>query len=115
MSDAGIQLEPSPSAVGMGMVSIPVAAIESCSMTCSGNLVRETDLLLPGQGIKLGLLNTPELIDWCWDHHVPMATSASMRAWLYNRTPLPAKGSYVDQFQSRAGYDDQAHRSCMGY
>ncbi|WP_343791431.1 hypothetical protein [Dokdonella soli] len=115
MSDSGIQLQPTSNAVGMSVVTIPTSAIESCSVSCFSNLARETDLLLPGSGIQLGVLNTPELIDWCWSQHLPMATSASSRAWLYKGTPLPPKDSYTAQFESRAAYDHQAHQSCMGY
>ena len=115
MADFGIQLQPTSNTVGMHVVTIPASAVEACSMTCSSNLARETDLLLPGPGIQLGALNSPRLIDWCWSHHIPMATSASMRAWLYHGTPLPAKNGYAAQFVSRATYDNQTHRSCMGY
>lgn len=115
MTDSGIQLQPASNAFGMGLLTIPTNAIEACSMSCFSNLARETDLLLIGPGIQLGVLNTPELVDWCWQRHLPMATSASRRAWLYKETPLPAKESYTTQFESRAAYDNQAQQSCMGY
>ena len=115
LSDAGIQLQPGSNSVGIDIVTIPMAAIEACSMTCSGSLVRETDLLLSGPGIQLGFLNKPEVIDWCWRNRIPMATSASRRSWLYEQTALPARDSYIKQFESRSAYDHQAHQSCMGY
>lgn len=115
LAEAGIQLEPGSNTVGMDIVTIPTAAVEACSMTCSSSLVRETNLLLTGQGIQLGFLNKPEVIDWCWRNKIPMATSASRRYWLYDQTALPARDSYVDQFKSRDAYDHQASQSCMGY
>jgi hypothetical protein len=115
LTDAGVQLQPASNTTGMGVVTIPTSAVEACSMTCFGKLARTTELLLTGQGIQLGVLNTPEVNDWCWNQHIPMATSAAMDAWLYKGTPLPAKDTYSAQFESRAAYDHQAHQSCMGY
>ena len=115
MSDSGIQLEPVSRSVGMGIVTIPTSAVEACSMSCYGKLAKDTELLLPKLGLQVGILNTPELIDWCWNQHVPMATNAAASAWFYKGTPLPAKDTYGAQFASRAAYDHQAHRSCMGY
>ena len=115
LTNAGIQLQPGPSAYGMGVVTIPTAAVESCSMTCSDNLVRETDLLLSGPGVQLGILNKPDVIDWCWRNRIPMATSASRRSWLYKGKALPAKDSYAKEFESWGAYDHQAQQSCMGY
>lgn len=115
LSTHGLQIQPGSHAIGMKAVTIPTAAVEACSMSCFGNLSRETDLLLTGPGVQLGFLNTPEVIDWCWSNHIPMASSASRREWLYKGTPLPARDSYSGQFDSRAAYDHQASQSCMGY
>jgi hypothetical protein len=115
LADSGIQLQPTANMAGMGVVTIPTSAVEACSMSCFSSQARTTELLLTGQGIQLGILNAPEVNDWCWRQHIPMATSASMGAWLYRETPLPAKATYTAQFESRAAYDHQAHQSCMGY
>ncbi|WP_395683895.1 hypothetical protein [Dokdonella sp.] len=115
MSDAGIQLEPASRTRGMGVVTIPTSAVEACSMTCFGKRAKDTLLLLPQLGLKIGILNAPEVIDWCWNQHVPMAANADASAWFYKDAPLPAKDTYDAQFASRAVYDHQASRSCMGY
>lgn len=115
LADSGIQLQPTANTAGMGVVTIPTSAVEACSMSCFSRQARTTELLLTGQGIQLGVLNAPEVIDWCWNKHIPMATSAAMDSWLYKGTPLPAKDTYTTQFESRAAYDHQAHQSCMGY
>ncbi len=111
----GIQIQPGATAVGIGVVTIPTAAIEACSMSCFSSLARSTNLLLSEAGIEVDLLNSPEVVDWCWRNRIPMATSASRRAWLYKGAPLPDKGSYVQQLASRSEYDHQASQSCMGY
>jgi hypothetical protein len=115
LTDSGIQLQPASNTTGMSVVTIPTSAVEACSMSCFNRQTRTTELLLPGPGIRLGVLNAPEVNDWCWKQHIPMATAASMSSWLYKQTPLPAKDSYTSQFESRAAYDHQAHQSCMGY
>jgi len=115
LTDSGIQLQPTANTTGMGVVTIPTSAVEACSMSCSNRQTRTTELLLTGQGIQLGILNAPEVNDWCWNQHIPMASSASMSSWLYKGTPLPAKDTYAAQFESRAAYDHQAHQSCVGY
>jgi hypothetical protein len=115
LTESGIQLQPAANTVGMDIVTIPTSAVEACSMSCFSRQARTTELLLPSQGIQLGVLNAPEVNDWCWNQHIPMATSASRSSWLYNGTPLPARSSYTIQFESRAAYDHQAHQSCVGY
>jgi len=115
LTEAGIQLQPASDAAGMGVVTIPTSAVEACSMSCFSKQSRTTELLLTGQGIQLGVLNAPEVSDWCWNQHIPMATSTAMRAWLYKGTSLPAKDSYTTQFESRAAYDHQAGQSCVGF
>lgn len=111
----GIQLQPGPNAIGMGIVTIPTTAVEACSMSCFGNLARSVNLLLPEPGIQVDLLNSPEVVNWCWQNRIPMTTSAARRAWLYEGAPLPDKKSYAQQLSSRPAYDDQASQSCMGY
>lgn len=111
----GIQLQPREGAIGMGVVTIPTSAVEACSMSCFSNLARSTELLLPATGDKVEFLNSPEVVSWCWNNRIPMATGAATRAWFYKKTPLPARTSYSDQFASRAAYDEQAHQTCMGY
>jgi hypothetical protein len=115
LTDSGIQLQPAANTTGMSVVTIPTSAVEACSMSCFNRQTRTTELLLTGAGIQLGVLNAPEVNDWCWNQHIPMATSASMSSWLYKGTPLPAKDSYTAQFESRAAYDHQASQSCVGY
>jgi hypothetical protein len=111
----GIQIQPGTIAIGMGVVTIPTGEVEACSMSCFSNLARSTTLLLSKPGIELDLLNSPEVNDWCWRNRIPMASSASRRAWLYKGAPLPDKRTYVQQFSSRSEYDHQASQSCMGY
>ncbi len=115
LAPEGIQIEPRPNTIGMGVVTIPTAAIAACSMSCSSDLARSVNLLLPVPGIEVDLLNSPEVINWCWRNRVPMATSASRRTWLYSGAPLPDKKSYAQQLNSHSAYNNQAHQSCMGY
>ena len=115
LATEGIQIQPGATAMGMGVVTIPTAAIEACSMSCFSSLARSTNLLLSEPGIELDLLNSPEVADWCWRNRIPIATSASRRAWLYKSAPLPDKATYVQQLTSRSEYDHQASQSCMGY
>lgn len=115
LADAGIQLQPGPAAIFMDVVSIPTSAVEACSMTCWGNLARETEVLLPGPGIQLAFLNKPEVIEWCWRNRIPMVLGADHDSWYYHQRALPPRESYVKQFESRAKYSHQTHQSCMGY
>jgi hypothetical protein len=115
LATEGVQLQPGPNAIGMGIVTIPTTAVAACSMSCFGNLARRVNLLLPEPGIQVDLLNSPEVVNWCWQNRIPMATSAARRAWLYEGVPLPDKKSYAQQLSSRPAYDDQASQSCMGY
>ena len=111
----GIQLQPGPNAIGMGITTIPTTAVAACSMSCFSNLARSVNLLLPEPGIQVDLLNSPDVLTWCWQSGIPMATSAARRAWLYQGVPLPDRGSYTHQLSSRSAYDEQAKQSCMGY
>jgi hypothetical protein len=115
LSESGIQLQPAPNTVGMGLVTIPSAAIAACSMRCWGPLARETNVVLPEPSIVLSVLNAPEVNDWCWNHHVPMISGRDREAWLHHGTPLPDKTAFTAQLESRAAYDEQAKRSCQGY
>lgn len=115
LATEGVQIQPGVTAIGMGVVTIPTAAIEACSMSCFSSLARSTNLLLSAPGIEVDLLNSPEVVDWCWRNRIPMATSASRRAWLYKGVTLPARESYMQQLSSRSAYDDQASQSCRGY
>lgn len=115
LTTEGIQLQPGRNAIGMDIVTIPTTAVEACSMSCFGKLARSVNLLLPESGIQVDLLNSPEVINWCWQNRIPMATSAARRAWLYEGVSLPDKKSYAQQLSSRPAYDDQARQSCMGY
>jgi hypothetical protein len=115
LTDAGIQLQPGSTAVDMAVVTIPTSAVEACSMTCWGNLARETELLLPGSGVQLSFLNKPEVTEWCWRNRIPMVLGADHDAWYYNQKALPPRESYAKQFDAKASYDHQAHQSCMGY
>ncbi len=115
LTDAGIQLQPDPDAIAMDVVTIPTSAVNACSMTCWGNLARETELLLSGPGIQLSFLNKPEVIDWCWRNRIPMVLGSDHDPWYYNQKALPPRESYAQQFDSKATYDKQAHQSCMGF
>ena len=115
LAPEGIQLQPSPTAIGMAIATIPTTAVAACSMSCFSNLARSVNLLLPEPGIQVDLLNSPDVLDWCWQSRIPMATSAARRAWLYEGAPLPNRESYAQQFHSRHAYDEQAKQSCMGY
>lgn len=115
LAPEGIQLQPGPNAIGMGIATIPTTAVAACSMSCSSNLARRVNLLLPGTGIQVDLLNSPEVVNWCWQMRIPMATSAARRAWLYEGAPLPDKQTYAEHLSSKSAYDEQANQSCMGY
>lgn len=115
LSEAGVQLEPTSQAFGMGTVTIPTAAVGACSMRCFGPQAKEALLLLPGPGIEVSFLNAPEVVAWCWERRVPMLSRDRTSQWSDYGRPLPARDPQAEQFQTREAYDRQAERTCAGY
>lgn len=115
LEDDGIQIQPVVDNAGLAVLTIPGDAVEACTMSSFGGLAQYAELVLPDTGILVGFLNAPEVIDWCWNHKIPMATNKARRKWLSGATPLPPKEGYAEQLQSREDYDAQAKRAAAGY
>jgi hypothetical protein len=113
-SDA-IQLQPVSLAPGMGVVTLPVAAVAACSMECVSDGAKATHLLLPAKGIDIEFLNDPAVLEWCWNSRIPMVSAHSRWAWQDRGTALPGIETYAEQLGSRALYDEAARRSCVGF
>jgi hypothetical protein len=115
LSESGIQLQPASNTVGMGIVTIPASAVTACSMRSWGPLAHENEIILPDPGIVLGALNTPEIIDWCWDHHLPMISARDRDEWLHQGKPFPTGKAVMAQFESREAYDQRVKQLSAGF
>lgn len=115
LNESGIQLQPASNTIGMGIVTIPATAVTACSMRSWGPLAHENEIILPEPGIVVGALNTPEIIDWCWNHRLPMISARDRDAWLHKGTPLPSMEAMTAQFESREAYDQRVKRLSAGF
>jgi hypothetical protein len=111
-----VEIEPAgPLAFTMKTVRIPREAIGFCSQTCFGPERWDADLLLPDTGIEIGIPESREVMNWCWEQRLPIASGQARRDWMYNGKPLPERSMLDRQFSSRAAFDAAARRSCLGY
>lgn len=94
-------------------VSIPSNAIAGCEKTCFGKDNWQANILLAEQGISIGYKNAQEVIDWCWENHLPMITRKDSSPWLYSNGELPKRDGYEQV--SRQKYAKQAEMRCRGY
>lgn len=114
LEDDGIHIRPVVDTAGLAALTISADAVEACTMSSFGRLAQYAELVLTDTGILVGFLNAPEVIDWCWNHKIPMATNDARRKWLYDATPWPPKEGYAAQLHSRGDYDAQAKRAAAG-
>jgi len=102
-----------PFALMYSKIQIPVDAITGCSKTCFGPSKWDADLLLNDVGIDIGIENSQDVLDWCWDNGLPLISSSARRAWMYEGKGLPSKTGYVRV--SKDEYTSQTRSACMGY
>jgi hypothetical protein len=114
LAKEGFQLEPLEGAHGMDLVTIPAQEVEACSASSFGPKAVTTKLFLR-QGIQVGFLNDPSIVDWCWEHQVPMVSYHHASEWKYDGKPFPPRSHYARQFASKKDYYEQAERSAEGY
>jgi len=94
-------------------VQIPTEAIAGCSKTCFGPAKWDADLLLNDVDIGIGIENSQEVLDWCWDNGLPMISGSVQRAWMYEGKALPGRTDYVRVTKDE--YVSQTKSACAGY
>lgn len=113
LSSTGIEIRPT---LGfMQTVQVPIGEIRGCSMKCFGGSTWDAVVLVGQPPTEIGIPNATELINWCWQNRVPMVTTKVHDDWLYKHMPLPDRAAFAAQFSSRARFDEQTRRTCMGY
>jgi hypothetical protein len=112
----GIEIEPTGVlAIGMKRLQIPRSAVTLCSQTCFGPSRWDAHLLLAEPEIEISIPNSKEVIDWCWEQRVPIASGEARRNWMHNKVALPSPATLAHQFSSREVFDRAAKQACLGY
>ena len=102
-------------AMNMKRLHIPRAAVTLCSKTCSGPSKWDANFLLGESEVEISVPNATEMIDWCWQQRVPIASGQARRDWMYGNMALPAASTLAHQFSSREVFDHAAKQACLGY
>jgi len=114
LSADAVEIRPRfPASAYLRNLRLPAASISACSMTCFGPEDRYADLLLEPQGAQVSVDAASELVEWCWQNDLPMASAAETRGWLYRGHSLPSRTAYARV--SREDYEEQARRACLGH
>ena len=116
LSAEAIDIEPTGLfAMNMKRLHIPRAAVTLCSQTCFGPSRWDASFLLAESAVEISVPNSTEIIDWCWQQRVPIASGRARRDWIYNNMALPAASTLTHQFTSREAFDHAAKQACLGY
>jgi hypothetical protein len=116
LSADAIDIEPTGLfALKMKRLHIPRAAVTLCSTTCFGHSRWDANLLLGESAVDISVPNSTDMIDWCWQQRVPIASGQARRDWMYSNMALPAASTLTHQFSSREVFDHAAKQACLGY
>jgi len=114
LDNSGIHFRPDfPFGFGFPPAEVPLDAISGCGMTCFNKDRWDVDLLLGDLGIEIGISQTPEVIEWCWERGLPMISGKDKRNWMYSGGRLPSRDGYEQV--DREEYRQQTKRRCQGY
>ncbi|PRC92749.1 hypothetical protein [Solimicrobium silvestre] len=116
LSADAMELDPTfPSSISNKKIVVPMNRIAACSRTCSGDNTWSADILIDNPATEIAVTQSQEVLEWCWDNHIPMVSGKDRRAFVYTRTPVPERSRYTEQLSSKAIYMEQGRQSCLGY